>query len=159
MDTGDIDLAGFTREIVDQLWAEAATLEDEGESIRLDPALYDDAAKVQRERTADDPIVEKLESVLDGLDNACVTTDDLWKILGAPDTTKRAQWMNDKLGETMRRLGFDRKQRRVGGRRHWCYQRGESQEPPYVPARFTSKGVFVGWVGVDVPPDDGGDAF
>ena len=152
VETGDIDLIAFTREVVDQLWAEAATLEAEGESIRLDPELYDAAAAVQGARTADDPIVEKLESVMDGLDNVCVTTEDLWAILGARDATRRQQWMNDRMGETMRRLGFERKQRRINGGRPYVYQRG-SQEPPHVPARFSPDDVFLGWGGINEPED------
>ena len=125
------------------LWAEAATLEARGETIRLDPSLYDAAAEEQQERTAADPIVEELESALDELGDAFVLANDLWGILGADDPSKRHQWMNDRLGETMKRLGFTRKQRRMDGKRPWGYERGGS-EAPHRRAR-SADGRFLGW--------------
>ena len=40
----------------DQLWAEAAVREAQGESIRLDPKLWKDAADEQKERTVEEPL-------------------------------------------------------------------------------------------------------
>ena len=57
------DIPGLRRDR-DQLWAEAAAREAAGESIRLDPALYADAAKEQDDRLADDPFVETLDHAL-----------------------------------------------------------------------------------------------
>jgi predicted P-loop ATPase len=48
----------------DQLWAEAAAREANGESIRLARELWPTAAKEQQQRLADDPYVVVLEKVL-----------------------------------------------------------------------------------------------
>src|SRR6185436_1268538 len=49
----------------DQLWAEAAEAEALGESIRLNPALYEAAAVEQEARLrGDDPMVDVLQRVL-----------------------------------------------------------------------------------------------
>jgi predicted P-loop ATPase len=48
----------------DQLWAEAAAREAEGESIRLDPALWSDAEREQEKRLARDPWQDLLEQKL-----------------------------------------------------------------------------------------------
>ncbi|HEY2034346.1 MAG TPA: virulence-associated E family protein [Rhizomicrobium sp.] len=62
---GEIDLAALERDR-DQLWAEAATMESRGDSIRLDPSLYAAAKTEQDARLADDPWVERLADYLEG---------------------------------------------------------------------------------------------
>jgi predicted P-loop ATPase len=62
---GDIDIEALARDR-DQLWAEAAMMESRGDSIRLDPSLYDAAKAEQDARLADDPWVEMLAEYLDG---------------------------------------------------------------------------------------------
>lgn len=61
---GEIDVEGLARDR-DQLWAEAATMEAEGDVIRLDPSLYGAAKKEQEARLADDPWREILMNYLD----------------------------------------------------------------------------------------------
>lgn len=52
--TGEIDLEALERDR-DQLWAEAALLEQFGEELTIDPSLYADAAEQQDRRRVRDP--------------------------------------------------------------------------------------------------------
>lgn len=65
------DIAGLLSDR-DQIWAEAAVREEHGESIRLSPDLYSQAAKQQERRTSQDPIEvaieQKLSSFFDDLE-------------------------------------------------------------------------------------------
>ncbi len=60
--TGHIDLASLKRDR-DQLWAEAAARETEGEAIRLPAELWQAAAAEQATRVARDPWLDTLEKV------------------------------------------------------------------------------------------------
>ena len=107
----------------DQLWAEAAKLEAEEASIRLDPVLYDEAAAEQNARRVEDPFYDRLHAVLGEQIEGKLKTEDAWRIIEKP-SGQRTQDDNARLGDAMKRLGFDRKQRRFGGNPEYCYVRG-----------------------------------
>jgi hypothetical protein len=112
----------------DQLWAEAARLEADGASIRLDPALYPLAAEAQDARRQDDPFMEALEPALAGLVGK-LRAQDAWCIVGKQDVGHRTQDDANRLGESMRMLGWERTKRRFGGAgAEWCYVKGEGAE-------------------------------
>ncbi|MES2846127.1 MAG: virulence-associated E family protein [Pseudomonadota bacterium] len=98
----------------DQLWAEAAAREAEGVPIRLDPALWGDAAEEQNARRVEDPFFESLHGVLGEEMQGKLRAKDAWRIVGKPPGM-RTQDDNERLGDAMRRLGFSAKQRRFGG--------------------------------------------
>ena len=77
--TGEIDLDGLTRER-DQLWAEAATREASGESIRLDRSLWPAAATEQSARMVDDPFDDVLHDAIGHLEGK-ITNIGVWEIL------------------------------------------------------------------------------
>ena len=110
----------------DQLWAEAAAREAEGAPIRLDPALWGDAAAEQDARRVEDPFYESLHSALGEEMAGKLKADDAWRIVGRV-AGMRTQDDMERLGDAMRRLGFDRKQRRFGGNPEWCYVRGDGE--------------------------------
>jgi len=60
---GEIDLKGL-QAVVDQLWAEAAQREADGEDITLSPELWPDAEVAQRQRLAEDPFADVLAGAL-----------------------------------------------------------------------------------------------
>jgi len=67
----------------DQLWAEAVTAEAAGESIRLDPSLYELEHQHQEKRqTASGVIHEVLEEALSGAPDGFITNSDVRNILG-----------------------------------------------------------------------------
>lgn len=107
----------------DQLWAEAAHVETQGESIRLDPALYTEAAAEQGARENDDPIeIALTEALGDRLGK--VRALDLWDILNV-EPGKATQDQNARLGAAMRRLGWERTRRRVQtSDREYVYVKG-----------------------------------
>lgn len=111
----------------DQLWAEASAREAKGESIRLDPGLYELAGMQQERRRIDDPWEHAIEGALGNL-NGKVLTEDIWQLVGVP-LERRNQNDNARIGEVMRRMGFDRRQARQGKDKvFWTYQRGTKEE-------------------------------
>ncbi|MFG0291725.1 MAG: VapE domain-containing protein [Phycisphaerales bacterium JB050] len=113
----------------DQVWAEAVHREAEGESIRLDPALYPKAAEAQGERQEVDPFVELLEPVL-GDAVGKIPTQAVWRFLGKHEAGQRSQEDMRRLGGVMRSLGWERKQVRFGekGVKVYAYLRGTEVE-------------------------------
>jgi predicted P-loop ATPase len=121
-----IDVAAIERDR-DQLWAEAAAREEEGASIRLDPLLWDAASAEQQERTVDDPWFELIGGVLgscarEGLNGKILGTD-VWRIVNM-NAAQRTQAHNERLGNAMKALGFEHKQRNFEG----GYVRGTEDE-------------------------------
>jgi hypothetical protein len=124
---GEIDIQGIRRDR-DQLWAEAAKLDAEGFSIRLDPALYSDAEREQGSRLLPDPYLEELGPLLA---DRCgkVKASDVWKFLGKLSPGERTQDDSARLGDAMRKLGWERKKLRFGGEQpEWAYVRGSEAE-------------------------------
>jgi hypothetical protein len=124
-----VAVTGFDLEALrrdrDQLWAEAAAREAEGAPIRLDPALWGDAAAEQDARRVEDPFYESLHSALGEEMAGKLRASDAWSIVGRV-AGMRTQDDMERLGDAMRRLGFDRKQRRFGlANPEWCYVRGD----------------------------------
>lgn len=116
----------------DQLWAEAAHLEAQGASIRLDPSLWDAAAAEQDARRVEDPFFDALHDAL-GEDKAGrVSAVSVWKIIGRQGANA-TQDENARMGAAMKRLGFDRKKLRFGEKTAWGYQRGEAADVLWSP--------------------------
>jgi hypothetical protein len=111
---------------VDQLWAEAAIVEEAGESIRLPPELWAVAETVQNESLEEDPWVEVLNTALEDLDGK-IRAGNVWVILDI-DVARRTPDADNRMGTAMRELGWTRKQRRYGGEREWSYIKGEGEE-------------------------------
>jgi len=123
---GQFDLEGLRRDR-DQLWAEAAAREAEGVSIRLDRALWADAAEEQDARRVEDPYVVSFRAALGDMTGK-LKTEDAWTILGIPHG-QRTQDHNARLGDAMRELGWERTKLRFGGRNpEYAYARGTSEE-------------------------------
>ena len=109
----------------DQLWAEAAHREAEGESIRLRQELWPKAEQEQEARRVEDPWEEILADRLGGADGKALAAG-VWEIVGVPQE-RRTQADNERLGAVMRRLGFRRVVARFGGKPRRMYRRGESE--------------------------------
>jgi hypothetical protein len=133
---GRFDLETLERDR-DQLWAEAAAREASGASIRLPERLWPMAAAEQQRRVVENPFVSTLERALrekgdmkngewvDGkLMEGKIAVDDVWTILGVRPA-QRMQDNNEKLGDAMKQLGWERTYLRVGGgHRAYHYVRG-----------------------------------
>jgi hypothetical protein len=120
---GEFDVKALKRDR-DQLWAEAAAREANGESIRLNPALWDAAGQQQDTRCVEDPFVGRFQAVLGSMEGK-VRAEDTWAILGiAPG--HRTQDNNARLGEALRTLGWERVKLRFGAPNpEWAYARGD----------------------------------
>ena len=90
----------------DQLWAEAYAREQAGESIRLDPALWDAATMQQDRRKATDPWEDKLAQFFDE-EYHRVTPEQIWDVLCIP-VERRDTRQARRVAETMQALGFRR---------------------------------------------------
>jgi len=74
-----------------------------------------------------------------------VKAEDAWRIVGKLPG-QRNQDDNERLGDAMRRLGFDRIKRRFGlPHPEWCYVRGDGSVPHLVP-HFDPEGELDGMV-------------
>jgi predicted P-loop ATPase len=124
---GVFDIAGLQRDL-DQLWAEAATIEATGESIRLDSKLWKKAETVQRSHREEEPWVEVIRAVLGDEMTGKVRSADIWTILGIVPG-RQSQHDNRRIGVAMRELGWKPDQRRFSGAKASCYVRGtDAQE-------------------------------
>lgn len=124
---GEFDVEGLRRDR-DQLWAEARAREARGESIRLAPRLYPAAGAEQEARRITDPFEELIELHL-GSRTGKVRSQEVWAIVGKADGGRRTQEDMNRLGEVMRRMGWERAKRRFGGPSpEWCYVRGSKAE-------------------------------
>lgn len=156
---GEFDVEALRRDR-DQLWAEARVRDARGDSIRLDPRLYPDAGREQEERRVTDPFEEALETHL-GTRTGKVRAHDAWTIIGKADVGRRTQDDMNRLGEVMRRLGWERKQHRFGGNPEWCYVRGtraEREQRLFVQFNDAGEAVSIGTVEDYSALDGGGDA-
>lgn len=97
----------WVRENRDQLWAEAALREENGESIRLDPRLYAHAALQQERRRAEDPWETKLDEVFPVNKVHRLSPDAVWGALNIP-IERRDPTANRRLLDAMHRLKFRR---------------------------------------------------
>jgi predicted P-loop ATPase len=127
---GPFDLDALARDR-DQLWAEAAQLEAQGESIRLPKELWAYASAEQKDRAVEDPWLHALGALL-GEMKGKIRAEDVWALLGMEDPKTRYQSHNSRLGEAMRALGWERKQFRFGGAKEWAYWKGEQLRRLYV---------------------------
>ena len=105
----------------DQLWAEAAAREAKGESIRLARELWPKAKKMQEKRTVIDPFQEVLMQHLNDKYGKIRATD-VWTIIGLP-AGQRTQVHNERLGNALRAMGWNRLKQRFGHGPEWGYLR------------------------------------
>jgi len=123
--TPAFDLEALKRDR-DQLWAEAAAREAKGESIRLDPSLWDAAAIEQGKRTVEDPWIDAIRALLGDMKGK-ITSADAWALIGLP-AGQRTQQHNQRFGSAMTTLGWERTKVRIDGAQTWGYVRGRERE-------------------------------
>jgi predicted P-loop ATPase len=117
----------------DQLWAEAAYRESQGESTRLNSSLWDEAEFHQGKRLVDEPFVDTLREHLGDYEGK-IRAVSAWKILGI-EAGRRSQYDNERLSDAMRQLGWKRRQLRFGGNPEGAYVRGKDQRIEIVVTR------------------------
>jgi predicted P-loop ATPase len=111
----------------DQFWAEAAEAEALGESIRLNPQLYQAAAIEQEARlTGDDPIIDVLHRAL-GNRTGKLRVSDAYLICGI-EPGKANQDQIFRFGRAIRELGWERQRRRFDGSLQYAYAKGTDKE-------------------------------
>ena len=111
---------------VAQIWAEAAHYESLGESIRLHPSLYADAAAEQDARHATDTFEDVLTEALGDVVGH-VKVCDVWTLLGITQSLATPQ-QTTRLREVMTRGKWQRGRRRFGGQRIYTWERGDQVE-------------------------------
>lgn len=111
----------------DQLWAEAAAAEAAGESIRLSELLWKAAGEAQDAITVADPWVDALAAV--GLETmkGQIRSVDVWTILDI-EPGRQTQEQNNRMGQAMRKLGWEARQIRCDGQRVSGYVKGTADE-------------------------------
>lgn len=114
--------------IRDQLWAEASYLElsnPDASYIRLDPALYGDAAIEQQNRKVDNAVKITLEDKLGNVTGR-IKVSDTWRIVTEDSVPQNA--LMTQIGSAMHELGWSKERVRVGGQRVYYYMRGTEEE-------------------------------
>lgn len=91
----------------DQLWAEAAAREAKGESIRLDPALYEHAAMQQDRRRVEDPWELVLDEKFPRNEKHRLTMPDIWGALGL-SVDRQDSNSSKRIYAVMEVLGFEK---------------------------------------------------
>lgn len=104
----------WVKENRDQLWAEAYSREQAGESIRLNSSLYPHATLQQERRRAEDPWEPVLDRKFARTEKHRITTDDIWEAVGVFEVAKRDEIGHGRLLKLMARLGFRRMAVRKG---------------------------------------------
>lgn len=123
--TNEVDLRGLKRDR-DQLWAEAAERERDGESIILPQSLWLTAERQQDKRMPTDPYEEVLVSNLGSVRK--IQTEHIWELVGKKPGQILQSDM-DRIGRIMRKLGFERRLLRTGnGERAYHYVRDDTRE-------------------------------
>lgn len=117
----DIDLKRL-REDREQLWAEAALYESQGESLELPVRLRQDQAAMARVRIRESYMVDELRLARDSetgqnLEDfaGAVETEELWTFLNI-QADRKDRYRNQELEDAMRVLGYTKERRRKGGR-------------------------------------------
>ncbi len=111
----------------DQLWAEAAEAEALGESIRLDPRLYEAATVEQEARlVGDDPLVDVLHRAL-GDRTGKLRVSDAYLICGI-EPGKVNQDQISRFGRAIRELGWERQRRRFDKALQYAYVKGTPEQ-------------------------------
>ncbi|MEO1563039.1 MAG: virulence-associated E family protein [Pseudomonadota bacterium] len=122
VECGKIDLEGLKRDR-DQLWAEAAHREAQGESIQLDPSLYHLATGEQFKRQQENPMEEVFNAKFGGFKGR-FPIGEIYDLLGVQKT----QASMVAIGQAATALGWERKKLTYNGPRVMCYVRGNPTE-------------------------------
>ena len=122
IETGHIDLTKLKADR-DQLWAEAAWQEGRGVSIELPVALRGEAAEQQELRRETDSwvslVVAAIETQTDKKDTSII--DILTSGPFRLSASEIRQVEQNRVARILKRLGFDRYQKRIGDERMWRY--------------------------------------
>jgi hypothetical protein len=134
----------------DQLWAEAAHREAEGEQINIPPELWPAAAEVTEDHMKEDPVADAAAAALAGLpdNDAFVTAADLAAAVGITDVTKRGGATAQSIAAGARRAGWKAGNRRLNfwelkGRPR--YYAAPLSNPAAIPIWYQWKGDEQGW--------------
>jgi len=119
IDVKMVDTAKLTADR-DQLWAEAATREAKGESIRLNPKLWDDAESAQAKYRTEDPWETQLKPVLENRRE--ITLPEIFSKLNIP-TEKQTIGDAQRIAGVMQKLKFLKKREQKNGVRTTTYER------------------------------------
>lgn len=123
--TGEIDLEALRRDR-DQLWAEAATMEAAGESIRLDQELWDDAADAQKERHVENPYESILTEKLGNLTGK-ISAESVYQLVEVK-APQRTPTFFDLISSAMKTLGWEKKKIRFKDQPLQGFRKGEGAD-------------------------------
>jgi hypothetical protein len=136
--TGSIDTVGIERDR-DQIWAEAVRAHRAGETIRLDPKLWEIAAKAQEAHREVDLWVFEIDRLVGGHSDCHITTAHLFDLLQLPNSQKNSG-MSARMAGVMRELGWDNnggKPTNIDGRPQRAWRKGKEWQNTRLLARWS----------------------
>jgi hypothetical protein len=154
----EFNLAALKRDR-DQIWAEAAFAESLGESIRLDPSLYEAAGREQNKRLeiVADPFTDAFRNYL-GDRAGKITAEDAWAILGIDDAGRRTPDQYRRFGAALKACGWQRRTVKIEGDATNGYVRGQANHAQghrrIVVTRGTDRRPFVEYEDEREQPSD-----
>ena len=119
-------------DVVEQLWAEAVDLEQQGATIRLNERFWESAAKEQAKRELGDPFFEKLEAIFGRDVPWKVRASDVLGLLEI-ETGRSTRDHPERIASAMQALGFETRKRRFDGQNPvnaWARGRGDQAFDP-----------------------------
>jgi len=111
---GEVNLEAL-RADRDQLWAEAAHLEQQGEPHWFKGELATIAAEEAAKREVNTPLEDRWIELLENAPKGFLPSEELWRVVGLEDVSKRLQNHNDSLGDATRKMGWTAARKRRNG--------------------------------------------
>lgn len=138
---GRIDIEALKRDR-DQLWAEAAHREAQGERIHLEADEHSLAVAEQAKREEDDDLEIAIEELLGSFNGCVVPKTDVYKALGHENVFKGSASIGPRVAAVMAHLGWKSARVDHGGERRRCFIKGDGErELSFNPTTLKFKAV------------------
>ena len=116
VNVGDMRLDDLIKDR-DQIWAEAAWCEAEGESSNIPAVLWAEQARTAEQHLVKDEVTETVSELLRTVPRDCrVSNDALYLAVGITEVAKRNGIVSRAIGNAARRLGWTNKFAKIDGK-------------------------------------------
>lgn len=130
-----LDIAGL-KKVREQLWAEAVHLYKQGYKLYIDKddPVYAMAQAAQAHRAVSDVWIDEVRKTLSDTPIPYWTAGEMLVRIGVP-TGKQGAQEKKRIGKIFSQIGYDYKQRRIGGVRCWAWGKKDAPEQMELPVQ------------------------